>query len=322
MHLRGLDLNLLIVLDALLEERNVTRAGRRIYLSQSAASAALAKLRNYFEDELLVQVGHHMVLTPLAEALVTPLRQHLQQTQSILDLKPNFDPSTSTRRFQLMMSDYVATVLMPHVLPIIQRAAPGVCVDILHFGETHPDELLERIELDLLIFPEKDLNTVHPSVELFRDSDICIAWSGNREIGDDLSLEQFLALPHVAVRFLSQPADSLEPWILEKTGRKRRVEVTARTFSLVPFCVLDTNRIATVHGHLAKLYAQYLPIRLLRPPIAMPQICERIVWHTCRNLDPGIAWMREMLLEGARQIAPATAWSTPEPDAAGRVHPA
>lgn len=306
MNLRGLDLNLLVVLDALLEEKNVTRAGRRIYLSQSAASGALAKLRDYFEDELLVQVGHRMVATPLAEALVVPLRQHLQQTQAILDLKPHFDPATCTRRFQLMMSDYVATVLMPHVLPLVQQAAPGVCIDILHFGETHPDDLLERIELDLLIFPEKDINPAHPSVELFHDTDVCIAWSGNREVGDELTLEQFLSLPHVAVRFLSQPADSLEEWILQKTGRKRRVEVTARTFSLVPFCVLETNRIATMHGHLASLYAQYLPIRLLKPPIEMPRMRERIVWHTCRNLDPGIAWMRQMLLEGARKIDSAT----------------
>ena len=101
MHLRGLDLNLLVVLNTLLEEKNITRTARRIYLSQSATSGALARLREFFENELLVQVGHKMVLTPLAESLVEPVRELLTVAQAIIDQRPDFDPVTSTRRFRI-----------------------------------------------------------------------------------------------------------------------------------------------------------------------------------------------------------------------------
>ena len=150
MHLRGLDLNLLVVLNTLLEEKNITRAARRIYLSQSATSGALARLREFFEDDLLIQVGHQMVLTPLAESLIEPVRQLMAEAQAIIDQRPEFKPATSTRRFRLMMSDYVASVLMVHALPIIQREAPSVGIDILPFEGTPPEEVIDRVEVTWL----------------------------------------------------------------------------------------------------------------------------------------------------------------------------
>src|SRR6187401_163786 len=117
MHLGGLDLNLLMVLDALFVEKNVTRAGERIHLSQSATSGALSRLRDFFKDDLLVPVGRKMVLTPLAEELAQPVRQLLVQAEAIIHRIPHFSPKTSQRSFRMVMSDYVATVLMSRALP-------------------------------------------------------------------------------------------------------------------------------------------------------------------------------------------------------------
>ncbi len=314
MHLRGLDLNLLVVLNTLLEEKNITRTARRIYLSQSATSGALARLREFFENELLVQVGHKMVLTPLAESLVEPVRQLMAEAQSIIDQRPEFNPATSTRLFRMMMSDYVAAVLMTHALPIISREAPSISIDILPFEGTPPEEVIDRVEVDMLILPQKYLPPEHPSEELFRDTYTCVVWKGNQEVGKTLTVDDYFAKSHIAMRFTTQPADSLSEWILRQTGRARRVDVTARTNTVLPHLVVNTMHIATMHRHLADLYARFLPIRIVDPPFEMPEIAEAIQWHSFRNPDPGIAWMRKRLHEAAQGLALA---ASDEPGAAG-----
>ena len=129
--LRHLDLNLLVALDALLEEQSVAAAGKRLHLSPSATSGALARLREYFGDEILTQIGRRMVLTPLGEILRSSVRDCLLHIQSTVELRPGFDPSTSTRSFVLMMSDYVATVLMPPTLQGLQQSARGISIELL-----------------------------------------------------------------------------------------------------------------------------------------------------------------------------------------------
>lgn len=307
MHLRGLDLNLLVVLHTLLEEKNITRTARRIYLSQSATSGALARLREFFEDDLLVQVGHQMVLTPLSESLVEPVRQLMAEAQSIIDQRPDFTPATSSRRFRMMMSDYVAAVLMSHALPIIKRDAPSVGIDILQFEGTPPEEVIDRVEVDMVILPQIYLPADHPSEELFSDTYTCIVWKGNKEVGKTLSVDEYFAQSHVAIRFTTQPADSLSEWILHRTGRTRQVDITARTYTVIPHLIMNTPRIATVHRNLANLYAKFLPIRIVEPPFPMPQLTESVQWHSFRNPDPGIAWMRKCLREAAQNLTGETA---------------
>ena len=302
MHLRGLDLNLLVVLHTLPEEKNITRTARRIYLSQSATSGNLARLREFFEDDLLVQVGHQMVLTPLADSLLEPVRQLMAEAQAIIDQRPCFNAANSTRRFRMMMSDYVAAVLMPHALPIISREAPLVGIDILQFEGTPPEEVIDRVEVDMLILPQRHLSREHPYEELFRDTYTCIVWEGNRDVGDKLTVDQYFAMSHVAIRFTTQPADSLSEWILHHTGLTRRVDITARTYTVIPHLIVNTQRIATVHSNLASIYAHLLPIRIVEPPFEVPQIAESVQWHSFRNPDPGIAWMRKCLQEAAQGL--------------------
>jgi LysR family nod box-dependent transcriptional activator len=200
MHFRGLDLNLLVALDALITEKSISRTGEKIHLSQPATSGALARLREYFKDDLLVPVGRKMVLTPLAEELAEPVRQLLLQTDAIIHRDPAFTPAASDRTFRLVMSDYVVATLMSQAVPEIQRQAPQIRVQVLVPG-TRTD-WIERGDADLMIMPQQYLSPKHPSEPLFEDDFVCIAWAGNTAIqGHSISLRDYLRFGHVVVRF-------------------------------------------------------------------------------------------------------------------------
>ncbi len=295
MHFRGLDLNLLVALDALITERSISRTGEKIHLSQPATSGALARLREYFKDDLLVPVGRKMVLTPLAEELAEPVRQLLLQIDAIIHRNPAFSPATSDRAFRLVMSDYVAATLMSHALPEIERQAPRIKVQVLVPG-TRTD-WVERGEADLMVMPRQYLSANHPSEPLFEDDFVCIAWTGNTAIrGRSISLRDYLRLGHVVVRFgEQQEVPAFEEKFMEHFSEARRIEVVTTGFTLVPPLVIGTARIATLHRRLAEFSAQHLPLKILKPPVDMPSMVESVQWHTVRDTDPGLRWMRGLL---------------------------
>jgi LysR family nod box-dependent transcriptional activator len=304
MRFHQLDLNLLIALDALLTERNITLAGKRLHLSQSAMSSGLSRLRDYFGDELLVLVGRKMVPTPLAESLANPVRKILIEIQSTITAKPEFEPSTSTRRFSLMMSDYVATVLMTQVIQRAAELAPRVNFELLANNVAMPTDLLDRAEIDLLIMPEHTLPDLHPKERLFEDDYVCLAWSQNTAVTDDLTLERYLALGHVALQFTRGQSPLLDDWIRNQFGEVRRIEVIAMNFNLLPQLLIGTQRIATIQRRMAEYYAKLLPLKIVPPPLTPPPMCEAVQWHRSFDRDPGSVWLRGLLREVAQTVAP------------------
>ncbi len=306
MHFRNLDLNLLVALDALLLERNITLAGKRVNLSQSAMSSALSRLREYFGDELLTQVGRRMICTPLAESLAEPVRRILLEIQATVAAQPSFDPVAATRSFKLMMSDYVATVLMSKALPRIQHLAPNVRIEILSNDVTSPFDELDRADIDLLIMPQSFLRDAHPCDVLFDDQFTGVAWKENRLIPADgqISVDQYLGLGHVTARFATARASTVDEWFVSQLGHERRVEVVAMNFSSVFPSLVGTSRVATVHERLARYYEQYLPIRLFDVPFELPRLAEAMQWHRHFNSDPGTQWLRGVLKEVSRNMEP------------------
>jgi LysR family transcriptional regulator, nod-box dependent transcriptional activator len=280
-HFRNLDLNLLVALDALLLERNITQAGKRIHLGQSAMSSALSRLREYFGDELLTQVGRRMIRTPLGESLAEPVRKILLQIQSTVAAQPTFDPGTATRCFKLMMSDYVATVLMSKALPRIERLAPQVRIDVLCNDVASPFDELDRADIDLLVMPQTYLRDPHPYDVLFEDEFTGVAWKDNALVPQDgrMSVEQYLSFGHVTARFATARAPTVDDWFVSQLGHERRVEVVAMNFSSVFSCLVGTQRVATIHKRLARYYEQYLPIRLFDVPFEVPRLAEAMQWH-------------------------------------------
>ncbi|MEX5748047.1 LysR family transcriptional regulator [Massilia sp. X63] len=320
MRFNRLDLNLLVALDALLSEKSITRASRRLNLSQSATSGVLARLRDYFKDELLVPVGRNLILTPLAVSLTEPVRDVLLQIQRTIEIKPEFAPATATREFRIFASDFASTVLLGELGRRISEDAPGISIEISATTST-PAEQLERGEVELVILPSKFLSESQPTAPLFEETYTCIVWTGNKLVGDSLSVDQYMQLGHVSSRF-GTSLTSFEESFLKDSGYDRRIEVSTTNFTSIPHFVIGTNRIATMHTRLARMLACYYPIRLIAPPIAFPKLEMCMQWNRFLDRDPSHLWLRKMLLEiadaePARNMS-ATAMATAP---AGQVHP-
>ncbi|MES2260983.1 MAG: LysR family transcriptional regulator [Pseudomonadota bacterium] len=295
MHFKHLDLNLLVALDALLTEKSVTRTAKKLHLSQSAISGALARLREYFDDEILVPVGRVMAMTPLSQRLADPLREVLLQIQATIEIKPEFIPMKSNRHFKVMGSDYPTSVLLADTMRVISLEAPHITMDIISPSDRYL-ELLDRGEIDLMLMPEKYISDDHPSEVLFEDSYTCVVWSGNSLVADSLTLDQFMALGHVSTMFgTNGQTPSFEEWFLKSSGLSRRIEVSTSNFNTLPQLVIGTNRIATMHTRLAKMFANYFPLRLLEPPMQTPILIEKMQWHRFLENDASHIWLRSVL---------------------------
>ncbi|MDB6012610.1 MAG: LysR family transcriptional regulator [Gammaproteobacteria bacterium] len=301
MRYHKLDLNLLTALRALLTEKNVTRAGESVHITQPAMSGILARLREYFGDPLIVPVGRKMELTPLAESLVEPLNDVLLRLDATITTRPEFNPLTTNRRFSVVASDYSIDVLLLAVLRRIHQEAPGLSVEFRTPSESAPAEL-EAGEVDFIINPESQNSPMQSGAVLFEDSYRIVVDTANREVGDSIGIEQYLALRHVAFKSGKHGLPHLETWLANRYGDERCVEVITHSFSLVPRLVVGTARIATMHTRLARQCVGILPIRLVKPTFDIPRLVELLQWHKYRDLDPGSMWFRDMIIEGARAL--------------------
>lgn len=304
MRFNKLDLNLLVALDVLLAERSITRAARHLNLSQSATSGVLARLRDYFEDDLLTQVGRNMVPTPLAESLLDPVRSVLLQIRSTIETRPAFVPAESTRHFRVIASDYPTSVLLAEVTRQLNLQAPQVTLEIMAPDEA-PQEQIDRGETDLMILPEKYMLQEHPSAVVFEDTFSCVVWNGNTLVGDGLTLEQYLAMGHVATLWGSRRLPGLEEWFLQNAGMTRHIEVSVGNFNALPQMVIGTNRVATMHTRLAHMFARYYPLKVLPPPLVLPGVVMKMQWHKFFDRDPAHIWFRDLVRTVAAQGATA-----------------
>ena len=302
MHLRGLDLNLLVALDVLLDECNITRAAERLNLSQSGMSTALARLRDYFDDQLLVPMGRRMVPTPLGGSFVGPVREIVLQAQALIDRKPGFVPAEAKRSFSVVGSDYLATVFLPHVAQRIAREAPGVVLEVI----SHSPALyqpLERGDVDLFIMPEQYCTGEHPSMRLFSEDYVCISWAGNTRFDGDPDLATYLALGHVVARIGNPQGIAFDEWFVERFDQPRRVESVVFNFASIAYFVVGTTRLATLHRRMAVLLARSLPIRVHPLPFDMPPIVECLQWNRFSDRHPAIIWIRELMAAWRRNWA-------------------
>lgn len=299
MRFNRLDLNLLIGLDVLLAECNITRAARRLCLSQSAASGILARLREYFGDELLVQSGRRMAPTPLALSLMEPVRDILQRIQRTVESAAEFQPEVTSRHFRVVASDFVSSVVLTRLAARMNHVAPFVTLEILQPNERSMAQM-EGGEIDILLMPERYLSRGHPSEALFADRFSCIVWSGNSEVGGRLDEADYLRLGHVATAFGSHQQCAFEEAFLKSIGMNRRIEVVCSTFNLLPQFVVGTTRIATLQQRLAQQLARCYPVRVLAPPVAIPEIVECMQWHPSNEHDPAHVWLRSMLRHAAQ----------------------
>lgn len=306
MRLDRFDLNLLVALDVLLEECNVTQSAARLHIEQSSCSAALARLRDYFGDELLVPVGRQLARTPLAETLIDPVRQVLGLARTTLARRPGFDPASAERRFVVCASDYAITVFLADVARHAAALAPGLRLDIRNPGRD-VFERFQRGEVDLLFMPELYLTASQaPRLELFRDTHVCLVCQDNPRVGPGmLTLDRYYDLGHLAVRFGDEDSVAFEEWFLPRHGRQRRIEMTVHSFSMVPPLLQGTERIATLHRRQAAHFARLHPVRLVEMPFQMPALVELMAWPPHRMHDPAHQWLRQLVHDQVARMSGA-----------------
>jgi LysR family transcriptional regulator, nod-box dependent transcriptional activator len=298
MRFKGLDLNLLVALDVLLEERSVSRAAERLHLSQPSASAALARLREYFNDPLLESQGKRMIPTAFALRLRPLLADVLGDVDRMLGQARRFEPATSTRWFRIAVSDYLVAVLFPRLVRLVQEQAPDVRLD-LQAPTDSTLELIERGEIDMLLTPQEHCARDHPMELLFEERFVVAGWDGNPVFDGPMTEDLFYAAGHVVTAMGQVDRASFGDDRLHARGRERRVEIVAFSFTQVPDLLVGTRRLSLMHERLARSMAERYPIRFCNPPFDFPAMREMAQFHRSRAADPGLQWLLARLREAA-----------------------
>ncbi|WP_437736829.1 LysR family transcriptional regulator [Sorangium sp. So ce1335] len=291
------DLNLLLALDVLLRERHVTRAAKRLGITQSAASQRLGRLREFFGDALLAPGRPTLALTPRAQALADPLAQALASLRAAVQAGAPFDPPTSERRFVLLGNDLLEAAALPRLLPIFAREAPRVAVQVDR-ADADFVRRLERGTADLAFVPEF---LAPPSLRQLRLPDerfITLMREGHPAASRRLTLARYLELGHVLIAPHGMPG-SLVDRALEAIGRRRRVVAQVQHFVTVPFLLAASDLVVTCPATVAVLAAPF-GLRAVRPPVELGLDRASAVWHERVHDDPGHRWLRARLVEAIR----------------------
>jgi DNA-binding transcriptional LysR family regulator len=299
MDLRRVDLNLLVAFDALMDERSVTRAATRLYVGQSAMSATLARIRELFDDPVLIRQGRQLVPTPVAEALAGPVKDILDRTGAMLGARGSFDPASDKRSFNIIASDYLTYVFLRPLLEPLAREAPGVKLFIRPINDTSVEEFRHN-KVDLLITAREAFaeHAEFPHEVLFSDRFVCAVCAGHPEVGEAISLEQFQSLPYLATSAGKLPG--IAEMELDRLGIARNTEITTG-FTLGFLLLPGTRLVCMVLERYAQEFREKLGIRTLEPPVDVGGVTEVLVWTQRNSDDPGHRWLRERLQKLARE---------------------
>jgi DNA-binding transcriptional LysR family regulator len=299
-----MDLNLLVVLDALLREKNVTRAAERLHMSQPAISTALARLRKTLDDPLLVKNGRYLQLSPRAETLVDPVRDIIARIEQTVMRPTDFDPAADTRAFSVISSDYVGVVLLRPLLGAIGDLAPRLRLDLTPVAEDFRTAL-RRDEIDLAVLPDPLLDeqtrAICSAMPVIEDRFVGAVWSGHPTAATGrLTAEVFSSSPYL----LYSANGNRGVWEDELDDQRivRNVEATASTFTTMPFMLAGTRLVTVLPERLARRVASAADITVLEPAVDLPPLRQSAVWHSRRDDDPGHRWLRDQLADVAASL--------------------
>lgn len=293
-HLRRLNLNTLYPLDAILNARSLTEAGKWVGLSQPAMSVALRKLRDQFGDDLVVDVGGGRRLTPLAQALRPRVRRLLRDVDDTFRLTVDFDPAVAERTFTIAAPEQLEIMLLGRVIPDLLRAAPGVTVTVLPFTRASPANAFDA-GADMLVIPERFAVAGLQGRVLMTERPSCMVWDDHPDFGDEITPEDYLRARHVAVYERPWPSAQLDGPSRDLLDA-RTIAVRTSLHGALPNLVIGTDLIATASGWLLQHFASMMPLRVLPFPIATmpePVIAQ---WPAHLEADPAHAWLLEQVV--------------------------
>lgn len=299
-NISAVNLNLFVAFDALLSERNVTRAAKRLGLTQSAVSNALRQLRVVLGDPLFVRRSAGVEPTPRALALAEPVRRGLAAFGAAL-APAVFEPAAAERTFVVAASDYVEMVLLPPLLKRLAKEAPRVRLDIVAWGLHEVPPSLARGEVDLMIGYYGRLPPAHREQPLFREAYVGLVRRGHPTIGPRPSLRAWTSVPHVLVSQRPGSTTGVDK-ALAARGLSREVGVRVSHFLLVPSIVARTDFVASLSRRIAEPQARALGLVTFRPPIRLPESTVGQVWHDRLEADPGHGWLRGVVADVCKGV--------------------
>ena len=294
MNIADFVLNLLVIFDAIYKEKNLTRAGQRLNLSQPAISHALNRLRSAFDDPLFVRHGYSMEPTPLTEELKENIKKVLELTERTLEDRGTFDPYRSTRTFHIGMQDYPLLVVIPRLEKMFKEEAPNIRIRTFHLSIENRKKALEDGKLDMVIGVQQDFGNTVFQQYLFKDREVCIFKQDHPLLKDNLNLEQYLDSEFVglSVSDVKQARIDLK---LKELGYKRKIRLTVENEVTIPQIVSQSNFIANIAELVANEYVSWLPIKAVSLPIEIDDFEFYQYWHARHQKDPGHCWLRKTI---------------------------
>jgi DNA-binding transcriptional LysR family regulator len=294
--LRGVDLNLLTLLEALLDTRSVTRAGDRLDMSQPAASRALGRLRATLGDPLFVRGADGLVPTRRAEALRAPLAAALTAVRTLVTAAA-FDPKTATGGVRLVAPDFEAAALIPPVLAAFKAQAPGLDIALLPRG-VDPLAALLADEADLAVGVHATAPAGYRRQRLYGDTMVCVLRRGHPAIARGLTLARFAALDHALITITGEGGGVVDA-ALARQGLARRIALRVPSFLAAPLVVARSDLVVTMPRRIATEFAAITPIVLVEPPLPLPGFTVSQVWHERQHADARHAWLRATVAAAA-----------------------
>ncbi len=305
-NITGIDLNLLLVFEALYEERHVGRAARRVGLSQPAASAALARLRDLFEDRLFIRGRLSMTPTPRADQLASPIQAGLLQIRRAFEGEQGFECHSSNRKFRLAMTDLAEGQLLPALAARLSTTAPGVEIHVQRlqalFAFPEMDFAAKSIDLAIGFLPDaRSLPASVLSETLFEDRNVVVARKLHPQLRQGLDFEKFASLAHAAVIYRTEGAGIIDS-LLAARGRQRKLCYASPHFAHVLQAVSKSDMIACLPEQYVKGFVRELGLKLYPVPIDLPSFATRMLWERRLHEDSGHQWLRQEILECAGSL--------------------
>jgi DNA-binding transcriptional LysR family regulator len=297
-NLSTVDLNLLVVLHAVLLERSATRAARRLGVTQSAVSNSLVRLRDLFGDALVVRHARGLTPTPRAEALAPKLALLLHELGLLVGGDAPFDAATTTREFTLACADYYGMVVLPPLVEALRARAPHARLRLVTLEQLVSGGGLAQ-DVDVHVGRPPSIASGCRATALFDEKFVCITRRTARPQPARMSMREYRASTHVRVRVLDTVRDPIDV-ALQKRGVVRSIALTVPHFSLAPLVVLRTGYVATLSARLAHLYAGFLPLVVRWPPIKLAPRPVQMLWHQRTDRDPGARFFRQLVVETSR----------------------
>jgi DNA-binding transcriptional LysR family regulator len=302
-NLRTFDLNLLVAFDVLMREMNVTRAAEQMFVTQSAMSHILQRLRQQLDDPLLVKTPAGMKPTERALALIEPVRALLTEAEKLIQAPADFEPGTSQRRFVLAATDYMEFLLIPELSGQIEQAAPGIDIHVKRTEASFPLAQLESGALDVVLGFESVLNPpAHLySQKLYSDLMACVVRQNHPLIKKPPSLEEYLAVPHMLISRTGSNVGVIDQKLAER-GLERRIKLIVPHFLSAPLIVAETDMILSLPYRIAEQFTRFAPLDVFPVPIELPAYDLIMIWHPLRDKDPAHVWLRDKIIAIGRKI--------------------